>query len=117
MTANASSPEISIVIRAFNEALHLPSLFEALGRQSNQDFETIVVDSGSYDGSREIARREADCLVEIEAEDFTFGHSLNAGIGGARGQFIAIISAHAVATGPACMENLVPTLRLAAPSN
>lgn len=111
MTANASSPEISIVIRAFNEALHLPNLFEALGRQSNQDFETIVVDSGSYDGSREIARREADCLVEIEAEDFTFGHSLNAGIGVARGQFIAIISAHAVPTGPEWLENLVAPLR------
>ena len=104
-------PESSIIIRAFNEALHLPSLFDALRRQTNRDFETIVVDSGSYDGSREIARREADHLIEIGQDDFTFGHSLNAGIRQAKGRFMAIISAHAAPTDPGWLEHLVAPLR------
>ena len=41
--------ETSIIIRAFNEANHLPALFDAIKTQEYQDYETLVVDSGSYD--------------------------------------------------------------------
>jgi len=89
-----SNPEISVVIRTFNEEKFLPDLLEALKRQSFQDFETIVVDSGSMDRTREIATQKADKLLPIESHDFTFGHSLNVGIQEASGKYIAIVSAH-----------------------
>jgi 2-desacetyl-2-hydroxyethyl bacteriochlorophyllide A dehydrogenase len=89
-----SNPEISIVIRAFNEEKFLPDLLDALKQQSFQDFETIVVDSGSMDRTREIASQKADKLLPIESHDFTFGHSLNVGIQEASGKYIAIVSAH-----------------------
>ena len=89
-----SRPEISVVIRTFNEEKFLPDLLEALKRQSFQDFETIVVDSGSMDRTREIATQKADKLLPIESHDFTFGHSLNVGIQEASGKYIAIVSAH-----------------------
>jgi 2-desacetyl-2-hydroxyethyl bacteriochlorophyllide A dehydrogenase len=89
-----SHPEISVVIRTFNEEKFLPVLLEALSRQSFKDFETIVVDSGSMDRTREIAAQEADKLLPIESHDFTFGHSLNVGIQDAAGRYIAIASAH-----------------------
>lgn len=88
-------PETSIIIRCFNEEVHLPALFDALEKQTYRDYETVIVDSGSYDHSREIARQRADRLVEIEPNDFTFGYSLNMGLRHSLGHFIAIISAHA----------------------
>ena len=48
-------PQISVVIRTFNEEKHLPALLDALKLQTRRDFETIVVDSGSLDRTREIA--------------------------------------------------------------
>jgi 2-desacetyl-2-hydroxyethyl bacteriochlorophyllide A dehydrogenase len=89
-----SNPEISVVIRTFNEEKFLPALLDALNLQFFQDFETIVVDSGSMDSTREIATQKADKLLPIESHDFTFGHSLNVGIQEASGKYIAIASAH-----------------------
>ncbi|UCE51507.1 MAG: alcohol dehydrogenase catalytic domain-containing protein [Desulfobacterales bacterium] len=89
-----SHPEISVVIRTFNEEKFLPALLDALSRQSLRDFETIVVDSGSMDRTRQIAAQKADKLLRIQSHDFTFGHSLNVGIRSATGRYIAIVSAH-----------------------
>jgi len=89
-----SNPEISVVIRTFNEEKFLPALLDALSRQFFQDFETIVVDSGSMDRTREIAAQKADKLLPIQSHDFTFGHSLNVGSQEASGKYIAIVSAH-----------------------
>lgn len=87
-------PEISVVIRTFNEEKFLPALLQALSLQIRRDFETIIVDSGSMDKTREIAAQKADKLLPIESHDFTFGHSLNIGIQEASGKYIALASAH-----------------------
>jgi 2-desacetyl-2-hydroxyethyl bacteriochlorophyllide A dehydrogenase len=102
--------ETSVVIRAYNEEKHLPVLFDGLERQAYQDFEAIVVDSGSFDHTREIARRRADRLVTIKPEDFTFGHSLNVGVQAGQGRFIVIVSAHTEPTGHDWLEKLVAPL-------
>jgi 2-desacetyl-2-hydroxyethyl bacteriochlorophyllide A dehydrogenase len=106
-----SSPEISVIIRTFNEERFLPDLLNALKRQSLQDFETIVVDSGSMDRTREIATQKADKLLPIESHDFTFGHSLNIGIQEACGKYIAIVSAHTVPFNEQWLVKLIEPLR------
>ncbi len=56
------SPEISIVIPAFNEALRLPATFDRIERfVSSQQLtvEVIVVDDGSHDGTAEVVRQRA----------------------------------------------------------
>lgn len=106
-----SAPEISIVIRAFNEERWLPELFEALHRQEYRNFETLVVDSGSVDRTRDIASANGARLVRLRSEDFTFGYSLNIGIEAALGSFIAIISAHAIPTDEHWLSRLVAPLR------
>jgi 2-desacetyl-2-hydroxyethyl bacteriochlorophyllide A dehydrogenase len=102
--------ETSVIIRAFNEERHLPALFDALDSQTYTDFETVVVDSGSFDRTREIAAARGDKLVRIDKRDFTFGHSLNVGIREGGGRFIAIISAHAIPTDALWLERLVTPL-------
>ena len=105
------APETSIVIRAFNEERWLPELFESLHRQQYRDFETLVVDSGSVDRTRDIASANGARLVHLRSEDFTFGYSLNIGIEAARGSFIAIISAHAIPTDEHWLSRLIAPLR------
>jgi 2-desacetyl-2-hydroxyethyl bacteriochlorophyllide A dehydrogenase len=102
--------EISVVIRAFNEEKYLPDLLEALNHQSVDDFETIVVDSGSLDRTREIAAQKADQLLRIQSHDFTFGHSLNVGIRKASGRYIVIVSAHTLPASKRWLEKLVEPL-------
>jgi D-arabinose 1-dehydrogenase-like Zn-dependent alcohol dehydrogenase/glycosyltransferase involved in cell wall biosynthesis len=105
------APETSIVIRAFNEERWLPELFESLHRQQYRDFETLVVDSGSIDRTRDIAGANGAKLVLLRSEDFTFGYSLNIGIEAARGSFIAIISAHAIPADEHWLSRLIGPLR------
>ena len=104
------NPEISVVIRTFNEEKFLPDLLDALNQQSLQDFETIVVDSGSMDRTREIASQKADKLLPIESHDFTFGHSLNIGIQEAAGKYIAIVSAHTLPFNEHWLDKLIGPL-------
>jgi glycosyltransferase involved in cell wall biosynthesis len=87
-------PEASIIIRTFNEEKHIQALLDALAIQSYTNFETILVDSGSLDRTREIAEGQVDTLLRIDSQDFTFGYSLNVGIQVAKGRFAVIVSAH-----------------------
>jgi len=107
----AHSPETSLVVRAFNEERWLPETLTAISGQRYQDFEVILVDSGSVDRTREIAASVGARVVRLRSEDFTFGHALNVGAQAARGRFIAIISAHAIPTNEDWLERLVAPLR------
>jgi len=104
-------PEASIIIRTYNEARHLPALFDALERQGNQSFEVIVVDSGSIDETRDIAVERGAQLIRINKHDFTFGYSLNIGIRAAQGQFAVAVSAHTEPCDGDWLENLIAPLR------
>ena len=99
--------EISVIIRTFNEEKYLPALLDSLQDQSCRDFETIVVDSGSLDRTRDIAAQKADHLLRIQSQDFTFGHSLNVGIRQASGQYMVIVSAHTLPVDNEWLSNLI----------
>jgi 2-desacetyl-2-hydroxyethyl bacteriochlorophyllide A dehydrogenase len=103
-------PETSIIIRTYNESRHLPDLLRAIKNQGYGDYEILVVDSGSIDGTREIAAKEADSVIPIQSGDFTFGYSLNVGIQAAKGCFIVIVSAHTLPTDEDWLANLVQPL-------
>jgi 2-desacetyl-2-hydroxyethyl bacteriochlorophyllide A dehydrogenase len=105
-------PEISLIIRTFNEEKFLPDLLDALGRQSFRNFETIVVDSGSLDRTRDIAADAADKVLRLESHDFTFGHSLNVGIREASGKYVAVASAHTLPADQHWLNNLISPLRI-----
>ena len=98
-------------MRTFNEEKHLGNLFDGFDRQTYRDFEVIVVDSGSFDRTRDIASDRADNLIRINSHDFTFGYSLNQGIRRARGRFVVMVSAHTIPENDAWLEKLVAPLR------
>jgi len=111
LVSEMAMPETSVVIRAYNEEKHLPALFDGLAAQTYQDFETVVVDSGSFDMTREIARERADRLARIDQHHFTFGHSLNVGVQHGTGRFIAIVSAHTLPVDADWLAHLVKPLK------
>lgn len=97
----------SIVIRALNEADHLPRLFEALAEQSTPPDEVVLVDSGSTDQSVAIGESFGASIVHIPPGDFTFGGALNIGCERAKGDILIFASAHVYPTDDHWIERLV----------
>jgi glycosyltransferase involved in cell wall biosynthesis len=89
---------VSVVIRTLNEARYLPELLQGIAGQESDGFdvEVVVVDSGSTDGTVEIATEHGCVLSRIRREDFSFGRSLNQGCEVASGEILVITSGHCV---------------------
>jgi glycosyltransferase involved in cell wall biosynthesis len=89
---------ISIVIRTLNEARYLRELLAGIRAQQCDGFdvETVVIDSGSTDGTLGIARDNGCVLTHIRREDFSFGRSLNMGCEAATGEVFVFVSGHCV---------------------
>lgn len=104
---------VSVVIRTYNEARHLPDLLAGIERQQrpNFDVETVVVDSGSTDGTVAIAQRHGARIVHIPKESFSFGRSLNVGCEAARGEHLVFVSGHCVPVHDTWLERLCDPLR------
>lgn len=98
----------SIVIRAKNEAGFIGEALDAVFRQRfDGGFEVVVVDSGSTDGTVGIVQRYPVRLIEIPAQTFTYGRSLNIGIAAATGALIASLSAHSTPVNEHWLERLM----------
>lgn len=104
---SAKSLRVSIVIRAFNEEKHLGNLLEAVKRQIYQDYELILVDSGSSDQTLTIASRFPINVLHINPGEFTFGRSLNLGLRAAKGEIAVIVSAHVLPLHKDWLKNLI----------
>jgi rhamnosyltransferase len=89
---------ISIVIRTLNEAEHLGNLLSMIDKQTwpENQVETVIVDSGSSDGTLEIARNHGARITTITKSEFSFGKSLNLGCEFSGGDIIVMISGHCV---------------------
>jgi glycosyltransferase involved in cell wall biosynthesis len=99
--------ECSIVIRAYNEEKHIGRLLEGVRRQTLQDVEILLVDSGSTDATVAIAARYGARIVHIHPDEFTFGRSLNRGIQVATRELVAVASAHVYPVYPDWLERLL----------
>jgi rhamnosyltransferase len=107
MTDRSSKPKASVVIRCYNEAEHIGRLLSELKRQSYTDFEVVVVDSGSDDGTLDIVKSEDVVLEHIPKEEFSFGRSLNIGCRRATGEYLVFISAHCYPEHEDWLANLI----------
>ena len=103
----------SIVIRAYNEENRIGRLFAGISQQTLKDIEIILVDSGSTDGTTNIAARYSIDggmqvkILHIKPDEFTFGYSLNQGIAAAQSELVVIASAHVYPIYPDWLERLL----------
>lgn len=86
-------PVASVIVRVRNEAQHIGAALRSVRSQS-VPVELIVVDSGSTDGTLEIASGVADRLIEIPPHRFTYGRALNLGAAAAQAPVHVALSAH-----------------------
>lgn len=104
----------SIVFRALNEAKWFDQALQACKSQDlsklDCDLEIILVDSGSTDGTLEIAADHGCKIVHIKRTEFTFGRSLNWGCEAASGDFLVFISAHCIPNTDQWLANMLGPL-------
>jgi glycosyltransferase involved in cell wall biosynthesis len=87
-------PEVSVVIPAYNAEATLAETLASIQAQTFQDFEAIVVDDGSVDGTAELVRATADARIRVVCVDNGgVASARNHGIALARGQFVAFLDA------------------------
>jgi rhamnosyltransferase len=88
---------ISVVVPSCNGAATLPPLLDALDVQRRRSgIEVLAVDSGSTDGTRELLRRRADTLIDIEPAAFDHGMTRNLAVSAASGELVVLIVQDAV---------------------
>jgi GT2 family glycosyltransferase len=87
------SPLVSVVIPTWNGRHHLDTCLGALGRQGFGDFETIVVDNASTDGSADFitATYPAVRILELPTNR-GFAGAANAGMRASRGEYVALLN-------------------------
>lgn len=85
--------KVSVVIPNYNGIKFIDSCMRAVNAQSVKGFETIVVDNGSTDGSRELVKERYDNarLIELD-KNYGFSRAVNEGIRAAKSEFVILLN-------------------------
>lgn len=81
-------PKVSVVVASYNGAATLRACLESLEALHYPDYEIILVDDGSTDGTREIARGHP-AVRYLHHENRGLSVARNTGIAAARGEIVA----------------------------
>lgn len=88
------SPEVSIILPTHNRADTLPRALESVFAQSVSDWELLVIDDGSTDGTAALlAAHAADTRLRVLRQPVNAGAAAarNRGLRAARGRFVAFL--------------------------
>jgi rhamnosyltransferase len=103
---------VTVIVRAKDEAPAIGRTLDLLAGQrlDGWEQEVLVVDSGSTDGTSDLARERGARVIEIPAATFTFGGSLNTGCAAASGELLVALSAHAFPRDEGWLARMVAAL-------
>jgi len=103
---------ISVVIPVKNGGDDLRRCLDGIAAQElDEELEVVVVDSGSTDGSVELARARGAVVHGIPAHEFSHGASRNRGARLAKGELLVFVSQDAYALDERWLERLSAPLR------
>ncbi len=86
----SDQPLISVLISVYNDALYLGPAIRSILSQSLEDFEIVIVDDGSTDGTAEVIRSFDDPRIRsVHHENRGLVPSLNRGLDLCRGKYVA----------------------------
>jgi rhamnosyltransferase len=101
-------PLISIIIVARDEEKNLHRCLEGVRAQEvDFGYEVVVVDSGSRDGTAEVARSFGARVIGIAAEEFQHGRTRQMASEAARGEYLVYLVADAVPADRLWLRELV----------
>jgi len=87
------SPLVSVVILNYNRRLMLKSCLESVQKQKGTDFEVVVVDNGSTDGSVEMVQRDfSGVKIVVNERNLGYAEGNNRGLSVARGKYVVFLN-------------------------
>lgn len=90
-------PKVSVIIPTYNCERYLPDALESVFKQSFRDFEVVIVDDGSTDGTQEAVKKFKKKYGEkvnyVYQENRGLACARNTAIRHSRGKYIAILDA------------------------
>ena len=105
-----SEPRVSVVLPTYNQLAFLPLAIESLQHQTFADFELVIVNDGSTDGTDAYLRGLDDPRIRlIEQANAGLPQALNAGFRTARGELLTWTSSDNYCA-PLYLEALVGAL-------
>jgi N-acetylglucosaminyl-diphospho-decaprenol L-rhamnosyltransferase len=116
----SAEPDVTVVVVNYNGGDHLRACLASLARQTHANFETILVDNASTDGSLDrLAERPERLTVLRQTANLGFAAANNIGARAGRGRWLALLNPDAIAD-PRWIEEMLaavarrPTHRLVA---
>ena len=104
---NRDIPRLSVVVLSYNGMEHLPECFGSIRAQTFRDFELIVVDNGSKDGSPDWIRSHfPEGILTVLQENEGFCRGMNRGVQMARGELVLLLNQD-LKLDPDCVAGLV----------
>jgi len=104
-------PLLTIIIRSFNEGWALRETLPALRSQEYRNWELIVIDSGSTDGSVDLIREaKPKTFIQIEPREYNPSRVMNCGMALAQSDFGIFLNADATPQGPDWLRPLAAPL-------
>jgi len=91
---NNDHPLVSVIIPLYNKRNQIAHTLDCVLKQSFRDWEAIIVDDGSTDGSADVVMRFDDPRIRMaRQENAGVSAARNRGIEEARGEFVAFLDA------------------------
>lgn len=92
--AAPANPTVSVLVKAYNHAAYIGRTIESVLEQSFQDFEIVVTDDGSTDGTAAAVARYNDPRIRMDVlpENRGISGAMNATIARAKGRYLAILN-------------------------
>jgi len=90
-----ASPKVTVLMSVYNSERYVRYALESILQQTYADFEFLIINDGSTDGSAEILQSYDDPRICIltNAQNIGLTRSLNKGLRHARGEYVARIDA------------------------
>jgi glycosyltransferase involved in cell wall biosynthesis len=110
MTDLETTPRISVLVPVYNAGPYLQEMLASLQRQTYTDYEVVLVDDGSTDGSAEILDEAARAdqrlrILRLPKNQGIVG-ALNHGLQACRGEFVARMDADDIALPDRLMQQV-----------
>ncbi len=105
------TPKITIVTAAYNAERYIADTIDSVTSQSYSNYEYIVVDGDSADGTMDIVRARAEGIDHILSEpDDGISDAMNKGLGLATGDYVLFLHADDYLVGPSALADVAPLL-------
>lgn len=109
--ADTVSARVSVIIPVRNAGPEFENILKKIRFQRGiKEIEIVIIDSGSTDGSLDIAHLWADTILTIDPKEFNHGATRNLGAKSARGDILVFTVQDAIPVGDYWLKSLVQPL-------